>query len=78
MSDYGSRFYRTQIIGAMSTATIASQVVGRNENLTTYLFVSSYNSANPTTPYRFNSFTEKIKYDMGQAVAIGGANIQNQ
>ena len=76
MSDYGSRFYRTQIIGAMSTATIASQVDRRNENLITYLYVSSYNSANPTAPYRFNSFNEKIKYNIGQSVAIGGGNIQ--
>jgi hypothetical protein len=78
MSGYGSRFYRTQIIGAMSTATIGSQVVARNEDLTVYLFVSSYNSANPTNNYRFSSDTERMKYRMGQAFAIGGANVQNQ
>lgn len=78
MSDYGSRFYRTQIIGAMSTATVGSQVVARNEDLTVYLFVSSYNTAHPTAPYRFNSFDEKMKYNMGQAFAIGGANISRQ
>jgi hypothetical protein len=78
MSGYGSRFYRTQIIGAMSTATIGSQVVARNEDLTVYLFVSSYNSVNPTNNYRFSSDTERMKYRMGQAFAIGGANVQNQ
>lgn len=78
MSGYGSRFYRTQIIGAMSTATVGSQVVARNEDLSVYFFVSSYNSANPTAPYRFNSFDEKMKYNMGQAFAIGGANVSRQ
>jgi len=78
MSGYGSRFYRTQIIGAMSTATVGSQVVARNEDLSVYFFVSTYNTAHPTTPYRFHSFDEKMKYNMGQAFAIGGANVQNQ
>jgi hypothetical protein len=78
MSGFGGRFYLPQVIGAMSTATIGSQVVARNEDLTVYLFVSSYNSAHPTNNYRFSSDSERMKYRMGQAFAIGGANVQNQ
>jgi hypothetical protein len=78
MSGYGSRFYRPQIIGAMSTATIASQVVAKNEDLAVYFFVSSYNSVNPTNNYRFGSDAERMKYKMGQAFAIGGANVSHQ
>jgi hypothetical protein len=74
----GLRFYLPQVIGAMSTATIASQVSIRNEDLTIYYFVSTVNSVNPNKPYRFSSDVERMKYNMGMAFAIGGANVQNQ
>ena len=78
MSGFGGRFYLPQVIGAMSTATIGSQVVAKNEDLAVYFFVSSYNSVNPRNNYRFGSDSERMKYRMGQAFAIGGANVQNQ
>jgi len=72
------RFSYPQIIGAMSTATIASQLSKRNEGLTTYIFVSTVNAANPRAPYRFSSDAERMQYNLGQSYAIGGANVQNQ
>lgn len=72
----GLRFYKVQNIGPTSNATNASRVSARNEDLTVYLFVSSYNSVN-TTPYRFKTYDERLKYNLGQAFAIGGANIQD-
>ena len=74
----GLRFYLPQVIGAMSTATIASQVVAKNEDLAVYYFVSTVNAVNPTKPYKFGSDSERMKYNMGMAYAIGGANVQNQ
>ena len=74
----GLRFYLPQVIGAMSTATIASQVSAKNEDLTIYYFVSTVNAVNPTKPYRFSSDIERMKYNMGMAYAFGGANVQNQ
>ena len=74
----GPRFTYPQIIGAMSTATISSQLARKNEGLTTYLFVSSFNSANPNSRYRFGSDAERMQYNLGQSYAIGGANVQNQ
>lgn len=72
------RFTYPQVIGAMSTATIASQVPIKAQDLSVYFFVSTFNAANPNTPYKFGSDQERMQYRNGQAYAIGGANLQNQ
>jgi hypothetical protein len=62
----------------MSTAADASQISIRNEGLSVYFFVSTFNSVNPTKPYRFGSDTERMKYNIGKEYAVCGANVQNQ
>jgi hypothetical protein len=74
----GARYSYPQIIGAMSTPTSSSQLARRNEGLTTYIFVSTFNFANPNAPYRFGSDNERMQYNLGRSYAICGANLQNQ
>jgi hypothetical protein len=67
-----------QIIGAMSTATISSQLIRRDQGLTTYIFVSTLVGPNPNFTYKFKSDTERMQYNLGKAFAIGQMNSQNQ
>ena len=67
-----------QIIGAMSTATNSSQIIRRNQGLSTYVFVSTLVGPNPNFTYKFKSDAERMDYNLGKAFAIGQMNIQNQ
>ena len=78
MSGYGLRFTLPQNMGAVSTATICSQVALRNAENTVYYGISTFNTAHSNAPYQFKSDWERMQFKLGQANIIGGRNIQNQ
>jgi hypothetical protein len=65
-------------LGAMSTATIASQVSETRAQNAEFYFVSTFNANNPPEKqYKFKSESERVQFLLGRLNLICGRNVQN-
>ena len=65
-------------LGAMSTATLASQVSEIRAQNAEFYFVSTFNANAPADKqYKFKSEGERLQYLLGRLNIIGGRNVQN-
>jgi hypothetical protein len=72
------RFTFPANLGAMSTATIASEVINTRAQNAEFYFVSTFNaSASADKQYKFKSEGERVQYLLGRLNLVCGRNVQN-
>jgi len=75
MSSHGN-VYPTNPGTANHPATTASDLSSYTQQTSTYLYVSTFNAANPTTkPYKFKTDAERMNYLLGQLNTAGGRKL---
>ena len=53
-------------LGIMSTATLEYTLTTSQAEKTTFIFVSTFNAANPNQPYQFKSESERLASKLGK------------
>jgi hypothetical protein len=74
MSSHGN-VYPTNPGSANPPATTASDLSSYTQQTSTYLYVSSFNIANPNKPYTFKTDAERMNFLLGRLNTSGGRKL---
>jgi hypothetical protein len=74
MSSASPQRYELPTGGYISTVMVFQNKDVQNAANSTYLFVSSYNSSKPATPYTFKTDRERMLFKIGQLATVPGAS----
>jgi len=66
----------TPILGKSGNSILESSLAKNKSALATYYYISTFNIANPTTPYKFRSETDRLNARIGEGLLYNNQQYQ--